>query len=149
MATRLDRETIVETALRLLNEEGLEGLTLRRLAKGLDVQAPALYWHFGNKQALLDEMATRMLRDMLLPMAGQAEAGGTAWQDWITDACRRARRTLLGYRDGAKVFSGTHLTDESHLAPWRPSSAPSWSRASPMPTPSTPTSPPTRSRSGS
>lgn len=117
MATRLDRETIVETALRLLNEEGLEGLTLRRLAKGLDVQAPALYWHFGNKQALLDEMATRMLRDMLLPMAGQAEAGGTAWQDWITDACRRARRTLLGYRDGAKVFSGTHLTDESHLAP--------------------------------
>lgn len=116
MATRLDRETIVETALRLLNEEGLEGLTLRRLAKDLNVQAPALYWHFGSKQALLDGMATRMLHGMFNPIAEQA-AAGTPWQDLTTDVCRRTRRTLLGYRDGANVFSGTHLTDDQHRAP--------------------------------
>jgi AcrR family transcriptional regulator len=105
----------VETALRLLNEEGLEGLTLRRLAKGLNVQAPALYWHFGSKQALLDGMATRMLHGMLDPVAEQA-AAGTPWQGLIAEICRRTRRTLLGYRDGAKVFSGTHFTDDRHRA---------------------------------
>jgi AcrR family transcriptional regulator len=116
VATKLDRETIVETALLLLNEEGLEGLTLRRLAKDLNVQAPALYWHFGSKQALLDGMATQMLHGMLDPIAEQATAG-TPWQDLIADLCRGTRRTLLGYRDGAKVFSGTHLTDDQHRAP--------------------------------
>ncbi|MGW5823017.1 TetR family transcriptional regulator, partial [Streptomyces noursei] len=62
MASRIDRKLVVETALRLLNEGGLDGLTLRRIAKELDVQAPALYWHFKNKQELLDEMATEIFR---------------------------------------------------------------------------------------
>ncbi|MDX2707197.1 TetR/AcrR family transcriptional regulator C-terminal domain-containing protein [Streptomyces sp. PA03-6a] len=112
-ATRLDRDKVVETALGLLNEEGLEGLTLRRLAKELQVQAPALYWHFANKQALLDAMATRMLRQMLERGMGQ-EVPGSDWRDWIATACRGTRAALLAYRDGAKVFSGTHLTDDSH-----------------------------------
>jgi AcrR family transcriptional regulator len=41
---------------------GLDGLTLRAIARELDVQAPALSWHFKDKQALLDEMATEMSR---------------------------------------------------------------------------------------
>ena len=55
----LDREHVVRVALRLLDEAGLDGLTLRRLAAELDVKAPALYWHFANKQDLLDHMAPR------------------------------------------------------------------------------------------
>lgn len=64
MAAKLDRAQVADTALRLLNEVGLDGLTLRRIATELDVKAPALYWHFANKQALLDELATEMLRRM-------------------------------------------------------------------------------------
>lgn len=105
----LDRELVVRAALRLLNEGGLEGLNLRRLARELDVQAPALYWHFKNKQELLDEMATTMLRDLL--GAAQRPDPHEPWAEWIAESARGLREMMLGYRDGAKVFSGTHLTD--------------------------------------
>ncbi|MBT2385484.1 TetR/AcrR family transcriptional regulator C-terminal domain-containing protein [Streptomyces sp. ISL-11] len=114
MANRIDRALVTDTALRLLNEVGLEGLTLRRIAKELDVQAPALYWHFKNKQELLDEMATEMFRRMtpdLMP------AEGAGWQEAMAHATRVVRRALLGYRDGAKVFSGTRFTDASYATP--------------------------------
>ncbi|WP_431678243.1 TetR/AcrR family transcriptional regulator C-terminal domain-containing protein [Kitasatospora sp. KL5] len=112
MAAKLERTKVVDTALRLLDETGLDGLTLRRIATELDVKAPALYWHFANKQALLDEMATEMLRRM----TASAEPPGpdAGWQDWVLATCRTLRRALLGHRDGAKVFSGTRLTDTGH-----------------------------------
>lgn len=72
MVSRIDRRQVVDTALRLLNEVGLDGLTLRRIAKELNVQAPALYWHFKNKQELLDEMATEMFRRMTVSWRGRA-----------------------------------------------------------------------------
>ncbi|KUJ66925.1 TetR family transcriptional regulator [Streptomyces albus subsp. albus] len=108
--TRLDRAQVVDTALRLLNEVGLEGLTLRRIAKELNVQAPALYWHFKNKGELLDEMATAMLREIQRPPFTVR----ATWQEQIIHAQRELRRALLGYRDGAKVFSGTRFTDTGH-----------------------------------
>ncbi|WP_052863812.1 TetR/AcrR family transcriptional regulator C-terminal domain-containing protein [Streptomyces niger] len=118
MASRLDRTQVVDTALRLLNEVGLDGLTLRRIAKELNVQAPALYWHFKNKQELLDEMATEMFRRMAAEFAGAPPGGSDAnWQDMLRVSCRTLRRTLLGYRDGGKVFSGTRMTDDSYAAP--------------------------------
>ncbi|WP_349294393.1 TetR/AcrR family transcriptional regulator C-terminal domain-containing protein [Streptomyces sp. HU2014] len=114
MATRIDRALVADTALRLLNEVGLEGLTLRRIAKELDVQAPALYWHFKNKQELLDEVATEMFRRMAVPIS---QAGGTTWQERMAAATRELRRSLLAYRDGAKVFSGSRFTDASYATP--------------------------------
>jgi AcrR family transcriptional regulator len=71
----LDRATVVRAALRLLDEVGLHGLSLRKVASELGVQAPALYWHFKNKQELLDEMATTAFADnidMELPSPGVA-----------------------------------------------------------------------------
>ncbi|MFJ2831724.1 TetR/AcrR family transcriptional regulator C-terminal domain-containing protein [Streptomyces sp. NPDC087263] len=108
---KLDKKQVVETALRLLNEVGLDGLTLRAIAKELDVQAPALYWHFKNKQALLDEMATEMYRRM---MAGARPAPDATWRERILASQRGLRAALLGYRDGAKVFSGTRFTNIEH-----------------------------------
>ncbi|MFI1472275.1 TetR/AcrR family transcriptional regulator C-terminal domain-containing protein [Streptomyces wuyuanensis] len=113
-ATKIDRARVADTALRLLNEVGLEGLTLRAIARELDVKAPALYWHFKDKQALLDEMATEMLRRMA------AETAGPAPEDWrrgLADAMNALRSHLLRYRDGAKVYSGTHYTDTSYAEP--------------------------------
>lgn len=110
-APRLDKRQVVETALRLLNETGLDGLTLRAIAKALNVQAPALYWHFKNKQELLDEMATEMYRRMVdTPGA----AGGDGWRERLLAANRGLRAALLSYRDGAKVFSGSRFTGTLH-----------------------------------
>lgn len=99
------------TALRLLNVTGLDGLTLRAIAKELNVQAPALYWHFKNKQELLDEMATEMYRRMV-DTPGAAE--GDSWREGLLAANRGLRAALLSYRDGAKVFSGSRFTGTLH-----------------------------------
>lgn len=109
--TPLDRKRVADTALRLLNEVGLDGLTLRAIAKELDVKAPALYWHFKDKQALLDEMATEMYRRMVadVPLAPE-----DTWRDRLLKSNRGLRDALLGYRDGAKVFSGSRFTGTPH-----------------------------------
>ncbi|MCC5476651.1 TetR/AcrR family transcriptional regulator C-terminal domain-containing protein [Streptomyces barringtoniae] len=107
----LDRRRVAGTALRLLNEVGLDGLTLRAIAKELDVKAPALYWHFKDKQALLDEMATEMYRRMA---AGTTLDPADSWQERLCKAGRGLRTALLGYRDGAKVFSGSRFTGTEH-----------------------------------
>ncbi|MDQ1026603.1 TetR/AcrR family tetracycline transcriptional repressor [Streptomyces umbrinus] len=107
----LDRKRVADTALKLLNEVGLDGLSLRAIAKELDVKAPALYWHFKDKQALLDEMATEMYRRMI---AGTALDPDDTWQERLRKANRGLRDALLGYRDGAKVFSGSRFTGIEH-----------------------------------
>ncbi|MEV6478813.1 TetR/AcrR family transcriptional regulator C-terminal domain-containing protein [Streptomyces sp. NPDC051576] len=107
----LDRKRVADTALRLLNEVGLDGLSLRAIAKELDVKAPALYWHFKDKQALLDEMATEMYRRMV---AGSATDPAGTWQEHLLKSNRALRAALLGYRDGAKVFSGSRFTGTLH-----------------------------------
>jgi len=110
----LDQQLILSQAFAILNEFGLDGLTLRRLAARLDVQAPALYWHFKNKQELLDHMATQVFREAIQevpPFDAQQ-----AWQDWAEKYCLGLRRTLRRYREGAKMFSGTYLTDATLYA---------------------------------
>ncbi|MFC8514048.1 TetR/AcrR family transcriptional regulator C-terminal domain-containing protein [Streptomyces sp. NPDC057257] len=107
----LDRKRVADTALKLLNEVGLDGLSLRVIARELDVKAPALYWHFKDKQALLDEMATEMYRRMV---AGAALDPDDTWQERLVKANRGLRAALLGYRDGAKVYSGSRFTGTDH-----------------------------------
>ncbi|MEV6601075.1 TetR family transcriptional regulator [Actinoplanes sp. NPDC051346] len=52
-AEKLSKSTVAERALRLGDDEGLEAVTIRRLAKELGVTPMALYWHFKNKDELL------------------------------------------------------------------------------------------------
>ncbi|GGP87186.1 TetR/AcrR family transcriptional regulator C-terminal domain-containing protein [Streptomyces melanogenes] len=113
--TRIDRAQVTDTALRLLNEVGLDGLTLRAIAKELKVQAPALYWHFKNKQALLDEMATVMYRRMAADGVPDMTPD-TPWQDQLAAFNRALRSMLLSYRDGAKVYGGARFTGTDHAA---------------------------------
>jgi AcrR family transcriptional regulator len=54
----LSRRGIAEEALRLIEEEGMEALTTRRLAKRLGVEGPSLYNHIANRDDLLDEITS-------------------------------------------------------------------------------------------
>jgi TetR/AcrR family transcriptional regulator, tetracycline repressor protein len=105
----LTKAAIVQAALDLLDETGMDGLTVRALASRLGVQAPALYWHVANKQALLDEMATQIWRGIGDVMA--VLPCDLPWREVMATYAMTVRRELLGYRDGAKAFSGTTLTD--------------------------------------
>ena len=64
---RLTKDVIFETSLRLVDEEGLSALTMRRLASELGVEAASLYHHLPNKDALLDGVLVRMRAEIQLP----------------------------------------------------------------------------------
>ena len=95
----LTRQTIIQSALRLLDQVGLEGLTVRRLAAELGVQSPALYWHLRSKQELLDGMA-----DAIIVAAGMGPPrAGESWRNWLARRARAYRGSLLAHRDFAGV----------------------------------------------
>ena len=109
VAKGISRELIVQAALDLLDEEGIDGVTARALANRLGVRAPALYWHMSNKQEILDEMGTEVARRVAADLADlPADVG---WRERLTAYARALRREYLAHRDGARTFSGTKLTD--------------------------------------
>jgi AcrR family transcriptional regulator len=113
VAKGISRERIVQTALELLNDDGIEGVTARALAERLGVRAPALYWHVSSKQEILDEMATEIRRRMAATLAEQPEPEG--WREGLAVYARVIRSEYLRHRDGARTFSGTRVTDPDVL----------------------------------
>lgn len=108
----LSRDAIIDAAFELLAEGGLDAITARALAGRLGVQAGALYYHLKDMAALRDEMATRIIRRMT---ADAADAAGMSWRTLLREMAHRWRGLLLEYRDGARVVSGTFLTDDEAL----------------------------------
>ena len=88
---RLSRADVVETALELIDTEGVRACTMRAVAGRLGVEAMSLYWHVENKQALLDAVVERVIAGA----AVDAEGGhATEWQDVMREYARRIRRML-------------------------------------------------------
>ncbi|WP_036506338.1 TetR/AcrR family transcriptional regulator C-terminal domain-containing protein [Nocardia aobensis] len=108
---KLDANAIGAAALELLDETGLDGLTMRKVASALDVQAPALYWHVKNKQELLDVMARAVFAAAVDRVEGPRR--GETWQDWIAELAGRLRSSMLRHRDGGRLLAGTYVSDES------------------------------------
>lgn len=107
---RINREQVLAAALDLLDEVGLDQLTMRRLAAALGVQNGATYWHFRSKQTLLAAMADSML-------AGVADVdAGLPWDARVTELARRLRQALLRRRDGGRVFSAVFFPLPNALA---------------------------------
>ncbi|WP_433173375.1 TetR/AcrR family transcriptional regulator C-terminal domain-containing protein [Actinoallomurus sp. CA-150999] len=63
----LNREKILDAALALAAEEGLDGLSMRKLAKSLGVEAMSLYNHVSNKADILDGIAERVFGEIDCP----------------------------------------------------------------------------------
>ena len=105
------RATLLASAEEMLREKGVAALSLRELARAAGVSHAAPSRHFKDKQALLDEMATEMYRRMV---AGPAPGPDVPWDERLLLANRGLRDALLGYRDGAKVFSGSRFTGVEH-----------------------------------
>ncbi len=101
----LERPQIVEAALKLLNEVGFSGLALRKLAAALGVKAAALYWHFENKQDLIDAMA---LAIMSRPIPAE-QLQKLGWRDLLLTVARHNRANLRAYRDGAQIMAHANL----------------------------------------
>jgi AcrR family transcriptional regulator len=111
---KVAREPVVQAGLKLLNEVGLEGLTLRGIAAELGVKAPSLYWRFKSKQDLIDEMATEVLAGLA---SGLMSGPGGGWRVGCMNFSTALRAALLRYRDGARMVGGSHMRDGSLYRP--------------------------------
>jgi TetR/AcrR family transcriptional regulator, tetracycline repressor protein len=81
----LTRERIIRTALSLIDEGGLERLTMRRLGGELGVEAMSLYKHVAGKEAILDGVRELLLADFAEALPAEPPA------DWRDDLARFAR----------------------------------------------------------
>ncbi len=102
---QLHKRDVVEAATTLLDSYGIADLTMRRLARELDVSPGALYWHFANKQQLLGAVADRILQSVDDVPAG--------WRDRVTGICGRLRDALLSHTDGAELVSASFAAGQS------------------------------------
>src|SRR5262245_4273512 len=65
----LSRERVLEAALQLADDGGIESLTMRKLARALGVEAMSLYNHVANKGDLVDSIADLVFSEIELPPA--------------------------------------------------------------------------------
>jgi len=105
----LTRPQIVALAAQTLREQGLAGLSMRRLALDLGVQPGALYYHVASKQELLAAVGEQLLID---------SAAAISISDPV-QAAVEIRAALLSIRDGAEVVSFVHAYRPDALGPLR------------------------------
>jgi TetR/AcrR family tetracycline transcriptional repressor len=98
---QVTRERIVQVALEVLNEEGFDGLTMRRLAERLGIKAASLYNHVTDKDQLLALMADAICAE--IPDLDATKP----WREQAETMARRVRRVLMAHRDGARVLAAT------------------------------------------
>src|SRR5207342_3691195 len=79
--TPLTRERVLNTAVRRADESGIESLSMRKLGQELGVEAMAVYYHFANKDEVLDGIIDLVFGEIDLPIAGA---------DWRAAMRRRA-----------------------------------------------------------
>lgn len=104
---QLHRSDVVAKAAEILDNYGIADLTMRRLARELNVSPGALYWHFADKQELLGAVA-----DRLLATAGTGTPDGD-WPDRIVALCTGLRDALLSCTDGAELVSASFSAGRS------------------------------------
>jgi len=97
----LDRAQVVRAALALLDEVGLDDLTMRRLAERLGVKAASLYRHVRDKNELL-----ALLADEIAAQIPVVSVTGD-WRDRLTESAWNVRRGLRAHRDAARVLAAT------------------------------------------
>ncbi|WP_152397589.1 TetR/AcrR family transcriptional regulator C-terminal domain-containing protein [Paenibacillus cellulositrophicus] len=101
---KIKREDVIEKALELLKEGGLEAITTRRLAQRLGVESASLYWHVKDKATLLGEMASRIIARY---HTIQTPHDPKDWEKWFIDHAYSFRNALLAYPDGAMLHAGS------------------------------------------
>ncbi len=107
----VSQEAIVDTGLRLLDDHGLAGVSLRRIARELGVQAPTLYWHVGNKRQLLDLMAERLIAQVRPD--GDGPRKGEPWWGWLSRRTHETFELMTEHRDSHLVIAGNRPTPSS------------------------------------
>lgn len=106
----LTRDTVVETAVRVLTQYGLADLSMRRLARELDVQVGALYWHVASKQELLVDVAAYLLAKIPAVSADFKDDDAASVRAQLLSTCHSIFEALLPIPDSADVVQWAAAT---------------------------------------
>src|SRR5215216_6716550 len=96
---QLDAESILDAAIEILRERGLDAVSMRSVATRLGVSPVPLYSRVGNKEALVDAIAERLLID-LAPRRDDAET----WTDYAARWATELRARLGPAREGRLIL---------------------------------------------
>lgn len=107
---RLSREQVIQTAVELSNEIGIDALSMRKLAEALHVEAMSLYNHVKNKEDLLDAMVDQVVSEMHVPECQQE------WRAEIRKAAISAHQTLMKYPWASLLLVSRPATGPAKLA---------------------------------
>ncbi|MER6399760.1 TetR/AcrR family transcriptional regulator [Kitasatospora sp. NPDC001603] len=105
----LSRERIVEAALRIVDTEGMDALSMRRVGQELDTGAASLYAHIGGKEELVEQVL-----DMAYSEIELEEPDAADWQEQIKRLMRRSRDALLAHRDLARAAVVANVPTTPH-----------------------------------
>ncbi|OON77989.1 TetR/AcrR family transcriptional regulator C-terminal domain-containing protein [Streptomyces tsukubensis] len=106
---RLTRGAVIDAALQVLEERGLDGLSTRAVADRLGVRMNTVLWHVKTKARMLDLMA-----DTVLGTVGYDALPANALSR-AQELSGRYRRALLAHRDGAALVAGTYPAEPHTL----------------------------------
>lgn len=101
---RLNRDRLVAIAHGYVAENGLDALTVRRLAAAADVTPGALYKHFRDKRDLQRALADSVYATIDLDGLGL----DSPHADQVIECCARMRQAMLGFRDGGRIVAGSY-----------------------------------------
>lgn len=99
----VSKRTTLEAGLRIVDEEGLDALTIRRLAGEIGVNGASLYHHFSNKDEILAGVAALALETVRTPVDGNQ-----GWESWVLANALDFRRALLAHPTLAPVLLRRH-----------------------------------------
>jgi AcrR family transcriptional regulator len=99
---RLTRERVIEAALKVMDTEGLESVSMRRVAREVGVEAMSLYHHVRDKEDLLQGICALVMGSFEFP----DESGD--WMQRTKAGARAWRRVLQAHPDLTLLFAETH-----------------------------------------
>jgi AcrR family transcriptional regulator len=94
----LSRQRIIRTALRIMDEEGLDAVTMRRIGRDLGVEAMSLYNHVRDKEDILDGICEEVLAEFRIPEVER-------WTDAARLGAHEYRRLLLAHPNVITLMS--------------------------------------------
>lgn len=95
----LNKQAIVDAALRIVDAEGLDAMTMRRVGQELDTGGASLYAHVANKEELIELVVDRVIGELEIPDAPDADR----WQEQVKQCVRAMRATLAAHNDIARA----------------------------------------------
>lgn len=107
---QLSRDLIVDTALKLLDADGLDGVSMRRVAEVLGTGPASLYAHVANKDELLDLLLDRIIAEIEVP-----DPDPQRWQDQLRAVGRQTYEVFHKHRDIAAVSLANIPTSHNAL----------------------------------